>query len=184
MPIAKSDVIIVDDSFESKNIDDVFLSYRSVLISSLQKSLEDVNRVSSAKLYQSIEVDITNNGRVLSFELKMEDYWKFVEDGRKKGGKQPPIESILQFVKFRRIQPSNAKTLKGKSKKIKRDKAYKALAYVIARGIARNGIKPTHFYSKVVNDNFKEQFKTDIAKAFKQDVLVSVREIKKSLENA
>jgi hypothetical protein len=183
MAIKKSDAILIDDSFESKNIDDVFLSYRSVLIAALQKSLQDVDRVSSAKLYQSIEVDIERGSKKISFELKMEDYWKFVDEGRKAGGKMPPIDAILKFINFRRIKPINNKKIvkDKKAKKISRDRANKQLAYLIARKIQKRGIKPTHFYSNVVNNTFKEQFKEDISKAFKGDVLVSIRDIKKSL---
>lgn len=184
MALKKSDAIIIDDSFESQNIDDVFVSYRSVLVSALQNSLREVDRISSAKLYQSIEVDIERFGRKITFELKMEDYWKFVDEGRKAGGKMPPIDAILKFINFRRIKPINTKKIKGdrKTKKIKKDKANRQLAYLIARKIQKKGIKPTNFYSDVVNDTFKEKFREDISKAFKDDVLISVREIKKALQ--
>jgi hypothetical protein len=71
----------------------------------------------------------------------------------------------------------NRKTVKKQTIEGRRN----SIAYVLGRNIARKGVKPTHFLSNVLTEAFKENFKNNIAKAFKEDIYVSVREIKKQL---
>lgn len=73
-------------SFESivlnpENIQDVLVGIRNETIAELHASLKKVDRVSLGGLFQSIRVDLPNNDSVISFELYMEDYWKFVDEG-------------------------------------------------------------------------------------------------------
>mgnify|MGYP003352699205 FL=1 len=87
----------------------------------------------------------------------MLDYWKYVEEGRRRGGKMPPQQAMLNFIRDRgiKVELSKAKSNKIKSLKSKRikkavkqisvEKKAKSLAFVLGRSIAKKGIKPTHF---------------------------------------
>ena len=46
----------------------------------------------------------------------------------------------------------------------------------MAEGIRRKGLKATNFYSDVVNEERFNKFRKDIAEAFKQDVIISIKE--------
>ena len=50
------------------------------------------------------------------------------------------------------------------------------VAFLMAEGIRRKGLKATNFYSDVVNEERFNKFRKDIAEAFKQDVIISIKE--------
>ncbi len=56
-------------------------------------------------------------------------YGGYVEEGRGPGG-MPPVQSILDWIRVRRIQPRDPETTEGQ------------LAFLIARKIAAQGIEP------------------------------------------
>jgi hypothetical protein len=71
---------------------------------------------------------------------------------------------LLCSVNFGKSEKKGIKNKKIKKglKQINRDKALKQVAYLIQRSIKKKGIKPTHFFSDVVNDDLKN--KIDLAK--------------------
>jgi hypothetical protein len=121
---------------------------------------------SASELAGSIKFRVT---RVPSIEFTMNDYWEFVEYGRRKG-KKPPIDAIVQWIKWKGIRPTlydklKDKTLgktKGAERKQLREAAYeksvKSLAFAIANKIAEKGTikrfnyKGANFITDVLND--------------------------------
>ena len=71
----------------------------------------------------------------------MEDYWFYVEEGRR-SGKTPPIKNIYEWIQNKREIQS-----KFISKSTDRIAATKSLAYVIARKIGREGTRAKPFVS-------------------------------------
>lgn len=67
-------------------------------------------------------------------DLHLEDYYQWVEEGRKPG-KMPPVKSILDWVKAKPILP---RPFGGKLP------SQESLAFLIARSIGKNGTKPQH----------------------------------------
>jgi hypothetical protein len=49
-------------------------------------------------------------------------------------------------------------------------------AFLMAEGIRRKGLKATNFYSDVVNEERFDKFRKEIAEAFKQDIIISIKE--------
>ena len=66
-------------------------------------------------------------------ELLLNDYVQYIESGRKKGSKFPPLEPIVQWAKKRGIKTDNS------------------TMFLIRRAIAEDGIKPRPFMHKVLN---------------------------------
>ena len=66
-------------------------------------------------------------------ELLLNDYVKYIESGRKKGSKFPPIEAIRQWAKNKLGKEDNL------------------TIYKIRSAIVRDGIKPRPFMYKVLN---------------------------------
>lgn len=64
--------------------------------------------------------------------IKARDYWKYVENGRRPG-KFPPIDKIEKWIKVKPVKPI---AVNG------RTPSTRQLAFLIARSIATNGIKP------------------------------------------
>lgn len=101
----------------------------------------------ASKLAGSIQLAAVS-ARGVSFT--MADYWEYVEYGRRKG-KRPPIDKIIEWIRWKRITPKlydrlkekAVKGLKGRERSKARDlafdKAAKSLAFAIANKIAEKG---------------------------------------------
>ena len=191
MPVGTSKALFdkFDKAFEPKNIQEFILQkYRQGTIDALTDSLQKVNRVSTGELSQSVDVRVFEEGGVVSFQIIMEDYWKFVDkgvDGRlKKVGspysfKKKNISQLAakEFVTARGITQwkdrsgkvtldvnAPPKRLKaGQSKSLSRNNKFKTLYYLAGRAIANYGVKPTDFYTDVINEDWIEGVKEDIA---------------------
>lgn len=182
MPVNRADVIVVDKEFQPKTAMDVLYKYKALIVDSLRQNLINADKDQPGKLIQSIDVVIEEQGSVLSFELSMEDYWKYVDQGRKPNSRMPPLKSMLDFIKVRGIKGNpKAVTLKNKTvrkavRQVNRDKSLKQAAFAIGRSIGKKGIKPTHFASTVLDDELKANLKRDLTVALKRDVIINIKE--------
>ena len=98
----------------------------------------------------SMTFDVVKEGSKYLCVLNLEDYWKFIEDGRKAGSKQPPTSAILRWIKVKSIEPRQA------------NMKPEAIAFVIARHIGRNGIKARPYLQESVSlfDEYKDRIRT------------------------
>jgi hypothetical protein len=102
------------------------------------------NKVASGTLARSIQVaQVRNNNGRESLLIMMEDYGRYVQSGRKKGKKGPPIKSLIQWIKDR--------NLKGRDKK-GRYITDKSFAFGIQRNISKFGIRPADFVYLSIED--------------------------------
>ena len=83
--------------------------------------------LATGRLASSIEVVATDDG----FEVYAEDWWKWVENGRKRGA-FPPILPIMEWMKAKGIKP--------KTPNMKPE----ALAFVIARSLSSQAVGSTN----------------------------------------
>jgi hypothetical protein len=135
--------------------------------SNLSKSNKNVDK----KLYNSLdrEVEVGANSFRLSF--LMEDYGAFQDQGvsgtkRKYNtpfsykSKRPPLKPITDWVTKRRFQfrKENGKFM-----------SYKSTAFLITRGIFKNGIKPSLFFTKPFEKAF-ERLPDELVEAYGLDV--------------
>lgn len=104
-------------------------AYRAELIAEGKRATGD--------LIRSIKGEVVITNDEVSAVLNVEDYWKYVEYGRRAGGKFPPISAILKWIQVKPVIP-RPDTLSGKVP------TQAQLAYLIARSIQQNGIPPTH----------------------------------------
>jgi hypothetical protein len=103
------------------------------------------NKVATGNLYKSITFDVLPDGTV---NFYYDDAGDFVESGRRKGARFPPMSKIAQWIKVKGLAQWRNK----KGRYISRD----AQTFLIARGISKNGIKPFPFFS----DPFDEAMKS------------------------
>ena len=97
------------------------------------------------------------------FILVSNDYYPYVDEGRKRG-KFPPIKDILQWMKDNNINPRGGMT-KGQ------------LAFVIARSIKLDGIKPKRFGDKVVDlstDIIAEEIATELSEIIVDEIVDAI----------
>ena len=102
------------------------------------------NKIASGNLARSVQVAIlkSNNGTD-SLLIMMEDYGRYVQQGRKAGKKGPPIKSLIQWIKDR--------NLKGRDKK-GRYITDKSFAFGIQKNISKFGIRPADFVYLSIED--------------------------------
>ena len=91
------------------------------------------NNKSSSDIYKNLQVNATNDGDLV-FDIILNDYLKFIESGRRKGAKFPPVEPIVNWAKKHGIPTDNG------------------TIYLIRRAISRDGIAPRPFMDKVFAD--------------------------------
>ena len=103
------------------------------------------NKVATGNLYESITFDVLPDGTV---DFYYDDAGDFVESGRRKGARFPPLSKMKQWIKVKGLAQWRNK----KGRFISRD----AQAFLIARGISKNGIKPFPFFT----DPFDEAMKS------------------------
>ena len=84
-----------------------------------------------------------SNGKYVVISIQLEDYWQYVENGRK-AGKYPPINAIKNWISVKPVLPRPLKS--GKLPTANQ------LAFLIARKISKVGIKPKPFLKPTITD--------------------------------
>ena len=107
-----------------------------------KSNLLDAGKRASGNLVNSAKAYVDWNGTVLSISMELQDYWKYVEYGRKPG-KFPQVDKIRQWIKVKPVLPRP-----GKNGKIPSENT---LAYLIGRKIATKGIKGTHTLADTID---------------------------------
>lgn len=95
------------------------------------------NTLSDSDIYKQLSVMATSDGDLV-FDLILNDYITFIESGRRKGAKMPPIEPIVRWCKKKGI-PSDNSTV-----------------YLIRRAISRDGIAPRPIIATVFEELDRE----------------------------
>ena len=82
-------------------------------------------------IYRNLQVKATNDGDLV-YDIILNDYLTFIESGRRKGAKMPPVEPIIKWARSRGISTDNS------------------TIFLIRRAIARDGIAPRPFMATVL----------------------------------
>lgn len=129
--------------------------------------LEDVN--ASDNLYNSVTYMVERNDKTFEVKLLLADYWKYVEKGRRAGGKFPPVSAIERWIEVKPVLPrpmSNGKLPTNKQ-----------LAYLIGRKIAIEGISPKPLLQRSVDDvwnNMREFISEALAKDLQKEINIEL----------
>ena len=127
---------------------------------------DKISEYSSGKLYKTIDYTITSKSDSYLVTINLEEYWKYIEKGRRAGAKMPPVSAIEKWINVRKILPRPVALKSGKQ----RVPTIQQLAYVIARSISRNGIAPRPFMRESIEDTMKD-FQSKLSAAVREDVL-------------
>lgn len=115
--------------------------------------------VASGELLNSVRYVFNKKNTSFEISMEMAEYWKYVENGRK-SGRFPPINAIREWI---RVKPVIPRPYNGKLP------TENQLAFLIARSIAENGIKPRPIFKDSLDDVMKD-FENGLEKAFTKDV--------------
>ena len=95
------------------------------------------NTLVNSNIYKTLSVKATNDGDLI-FDIILNDYLVFIESGRRKGAKFPPVEPIVKWARSRGIPTDNS------------------TIFLIRRAISRDGIKPRPFMAHVLEEIDRE----------------------------
>lgn len=137
------------DSF----INDFIQTYKSLLIRDDKKA--SGNLISSLK---PVTIQFKNNK--YEADISIASYWKYVEYGRRPG-KFPPINKILNWIKVKPVIPRPMNGLKPPTEP--------QLAFLIARKIARDGIKAGNQFKEALDMTWNRHY-NDISNAITEDL--------------
>ena len=101
------------------------------------------------------------NGKYLEITFILADYWKYLENGTKPHF--PPVDAIEKWITVKHIIPT---TDNG------RVPTTRQLAFSIARGISKNGTKPTKLLQHTIDgaDDLIELIIDDLAKQLQEEI--------------
>lgn len=104
------------------------------LVRMVMESNNLINTIApDSDIYKSLQVKATNDGDLV-FDIMMNDYLTFIESGRRKGAKFPPVEPIVKWARKRGIPTDNS------------------TIFLIRRAISRDGIRPRPFMQFVLEE--------------------------------
>lgn len=142
-------------------------SFGNTLISRYRDKIKEY---SSGKLYNTINFEITKGSSNYIVTINLEEYWKNISYGRKPGSRMPPVEAIENWIKIRKIIPRPL-ILANKKSIIP---TVKQLAFIIARSIAKKGIKPRPFMRETIAETV-ETFKEKLIITLKEDIISEIQ---------
>jgi hypothetical protein len=113
---------------------DIMALVRMVMESNVGiNSKAGVNTLVNSQIYKTLSVRATNDGDLI-FDIILNDYLVFIENGRRKGAKMPPVEPIVRWARSKGIPTDNS------------------TIYLIRRAISRDGIKARPFMAHVMEE--------------------------------
>ena len=139
----------------------IIQNWGNELIKQLQNNLLKNKSNASSSLSQSITPEITQPATGYNLSIMMQDYWFYVENGRKPtqgGGNGQLYKNIYELIQ-------NKADIQSKiiSKSPDRIAATKSLAYVITRKIHREGTKARPFASPALKQVTTQTLATRIS---------------------
>jgi hypothetical protein len=153
--------------------------FRDYVVSQSKRNLSRLKKNSSKKLYNSIKGNVKAMPNSISIQFTMEDYGVFQDAGvsgtKKKyntpysyKSKMPPAKAFDKWIVRKGIAPRKSGG---------QFASRKSLAFLIARSVYRNGIKPSLFFTKPFEAAYKrlpeelvEKYGVDALKLFNQQI--------------
>lgn len=150
----------MDELVKFDNLKRVLEEFAIEVRNKYQDNLIENNRIASGNLLNTVEYKVKSGNNSYSVVLNLQDYWWYVENGRR-SGKYPPIDNILNWIKIKPILPKPND--KGKLP------TPEQLAFLISRKIADEGTEGTKDLTSAINDIYNV-FREKIYMAISKDI--------------
>lgn len=132
----------------------------------LKLNLQKINKVASGATLNSIDFSIDFTPSKSSVSVSANEAIIFIDAGRKAGSKMPPIKPIEDWLSQKGIKFLDKKN---------RPLPLKVQAFLVARKIARDGIKPTNILENTFSKgSFIEKIEDSITKAGLEDIQINL----------
>jgi len=130
----------------------------------------------NSRLWGSIKVSYDDPSDPTKLTLTMNDYWYWVDKGRKPGSVASNAD-INSWIKRKNINPVRIiEEMRFKSgikanKKISFPKALEQFSFITRRKIKRVGFEANHFFDEIINDGRLLQLRKDFAAEQQKEIL-------------
>ena len=156
----------MSDLIVFQRLAEVLEQYGEAIAEQYKQNLTDSGRNASGKLYNSIRSQVTVNNTTYDVELNLEEYWKWIENGRpptqSSTPSNPPLrERILEWIRIKPVLPT---PIDGKLP------TEEQLAYLITRKIHREGFEGKPDLSDAM-DSLLDEWENRIEEAMDADVV-------------
>lgn len=144
-----------------KYLDAAIIDVGQLIVENMRESLFSKGISSSGTLAASIKPLVkVDPGKATTLSIELAAYAQFVEEGRRKGAKQPPSTAIKEWILAKGI---------AKPQKYSLD----SFAFVIARSISRKGIKPRPFIQPTIKETLENKGYEMILNGILKDLIAS-----------
>lgn len=143
---------------EWTNLQKVLDDYGVELRNLYQDNLIRLDAIATGDLLNDVEYEVVVNENRIKLQLKLQDYWKYIEYGTKPHW--PPVSAIEEWIKVKPVLP---KPINGKLP------TPKQLAYLIGRKISQKGTKAKYPLTDAISA-LKTKYEPLIYEAIKKDV--------------
>lgn len=142
------------------NVERVLKEYANSAGDIYRSCMAELGKDASGALSNSARAEVRVDGTRFEVVMHLEEYWKYIESGRKPG-KFPPPDKIREWIEVKPVLPRPMEN--GKLPTIKQ------LSYLIGRKIAIKGIPPTPILETTVS-KLNEQFLDKLYRAIREDI--------------
>lgn len=123
-----------------KNLDAAIKQVGSLISEAMQQTLFGYGIPHNSDLANSIKpIVTTEKGKETTLQIQMLAYGQYVEEGRRRGAKMPPVQAIKDWILQRGIRKPAKYSTDG-------------FAFAVARSIGKKGIKPRPFIQPSVKN--------------------------------
>lgn len=133
------------------------------------KFLKDIlirnNKLDTGSLINSLDYKVIKESNSFILKILANDTFNFVDEGRRPG-KQPPIKPIQNWVNRKGIKIKNYSD--------------RQTAFIIARSIGENGIKPLRLKKQLMNDFLKNRANLLLKAGSQKDFQSMIQDLFKS----
>lgn len=136
------------------------------IVDNYRAELEACN-YQDGQLYRTLSYSVKMNNTSWLISISLEQYWKYIEAGRRAGAKMPPVSAIENWIKVKQILPRPLTLKSGKSVV----PTIPQLSFLIARKIGRDGIRPRPFFKQSF-----ESAKIEFLHIIEEAVLADIKE--------
>ena len=162
---------------KTPNLDRTLKKFAEAVVEEAQRNIGATRTVdgkkrrtdSTGKLRESLKWTYKNKRLFFGSDDSTSDYAGVVEYGRTPGRKQPPTDAILEWIKKKPIRLRDETGAFTKSTPAKQ----RALAYLIARKIGKEGTEGILYYNRALNKMFGK-WSDRIADAYLEDIDINI----------
>ena len=151
-----------------KNTAKVLAEFGQKIVENYKAELEACN-YQDGQLYKTLKYSVKMDDSAWLISISLEEYWKYIENGRRAGAKMPPLSAIENWIRVKQILP-HSMTLKSGKTVIP---SIQQLSFLIARSISQKGIKPRPFFKQSF-EAAKREYLNKIADAVQKDITQAI----------